>query len=211
MNCYSLFQQLSNTDKDNSLDVNKRLSFNKGRRSMKSLFSLLLIFTFQSFAADNFEVEAKELAADLKKLLMKNLNEKMEKDGNVNAIPFCHVNAVPILKGVAGDRIKKFEFGRTSHKVRNEKNSSQPWAKIYLTEFQGKLKGEVKKDSIIHRLENGKRIYLEPLYVQAQCLICHGDNIAKDVQAQLKELYPHDKATGFKLNEFRGFIWVKEK
>jgi hypothetical protein len=30
------------------------------------------------------------------------------------------------------------------------------------------------------------------------------------VSNKFNELYPNDKATGFKLGEFRGFIWVKE-
>lgn len=28
---------------------------------------------------------------------------------------------------------------------------------------------------------------------------------------KIQKLYPQDKATGFKLNDFRGFVWVKEK
>jgi hypothetical protein len=105
----------------------------------------------------------------------------------------------------------KFEFGRTSHKIRNQANAPQPWADVYLKEFQGTFKGDIKKDFIIHKLENSKRVYLEPLYVQAQCLTCHGETVAPEIKTKLAEIYPQDKATGFKLGEFRGFIWIKEK
>jgi len=173
------------------------------------IFALLLIS--MNALAQNFESEAKSLAYDLKTSLMKNLSEKVAESGAPEAIPFCHLNVKPIAKKAAGNRIDKYEFGRTSHKFRNGFNAPQAWAEIYLKDFSGKLKGDVKKDFIIHKLSDGKRIYIEPLYIQAQCLLCHGENISKQVKMRLDELYPHDKATGFKLNEFRGFIWIKEK
>lgn len=177
---------------------------------MKLFFLLVMLLTTTAHAQD-FETEAKALATDLKMSLMKNLADKIAEAGPVKAITFCHENVKPIAKSAAKDRMDKFEFGRTSHKIRNSNNSPQPWAESYLKEFQGKFKGDIKKDFVIHRLENSKRIYLEPLYVQAQCLVCHGEKIDKDIKNKLDEIYPQDKATGFKLGEFRGFIWIKEK
>lgn len=126
-------------------------------------------------------------------------------------MPFCHFNVIPIARDAAKNRIKKYDFGRTSHKIRNVANSPQPWAVQYLTEFKGKKKREVKKTFIIHKRENSKRVYMEPLYVESKCLICHGENVRGSLKDKIQELYPLDKATGFKLGEFRGFIWVKEK
>lgn len=172
-------------------------------------FFLILIPSI-AFSQD-FEIEAKSLASDLKSSLMKNLSERITKDGIQEAIPFCQLNVKPIAKKAAGDRINKFEFGRTSHKLRNELNSPQSWIGPYLKEFQGRLKSEIKKEFFIHKLPDGKQVYIEPLYVQAQCLLCHGDNISENVKKKIAKLYPNDKAVGFRLNEFRGFIWVKEK
>jgi len=144
---------------------------------MKFIMIVLATVNFAFAQKDNFENEAKTLASDLKISLMKNLSDKISKDGPVEAVPFCHANVKLIAKGAAKDRISKFEFGRTSHKVRNEANSLQPWALKYLKEFEGKKKGEVSQTSIIHRLEDGKRVYMEPLFVEAKCLLCHGNNI----------------------------------
>jgi hypothetical protein len=173
----------------------------------------LFFLTFIPFIAfaQNFEIEAKSLASDLKTSLMKNLSERIAKDGIVEAIPFCQLNVKPIAKKTAGDRIDKFEFGRTSHKLRNDLNSPESWVGPYLKEFNGKLRSEIKRDFLIHKLPDGKRVYIEPLYVQAQCLLCHGDNISENVKNKIQKFYPNDKAVGFRLNEFRGFIWVKEK
>jgi hypothetical protein len=178
---------------------------------MKFILIVLVTVNFAFAQKDNFENEAKALATDLKMSLMKNLSDKISKDGPVEAVPFCHANVKLIAKGVAKDRISKFAFGRTSHKVRNEANGPQPWALKYLEEFEGKKKREVSQTSIIHRLEDGKRVYMEPLFVEAKCLLCHGDNINKDVNDKIQGLYPKDKATGFQLGEFRGFVWVREK
>jgi hypothetical protein len=172
---------------------------------------LLLLISMTSFAfADNFEVEAKKLASDLKILLMKNLSEKIANEGIIAAIPFCHQNVKPIAKLAAKERLNKFEFGRTSHKIRNAQNAPQPWAESYLKDFQGSFQKDGKQ-SLVHKLENGKRIYLEPLYVQVQCLNCHGQTVSADIKEKLSALYPQDQAMGFKLGQFRGFIWVKEK
>ena len=40
------------------------------------------------------------------------------------------------------------------------------------------------------------------------CAACHGTAIAPEVQARLAELYPADKATGFKPGDMRGAILV---
>ena len=178
---------------------------------MKTIFFLILglALCFSAFG-DSFESEAQKLAQDLKVNLVKNLTHKIEKDGVVKAIPFCHENVKPIAKEAAGERVAKFEFGRTSHKVRNQMNRPPVWAESYLKEFQGKLKSDVTKNFLLIEHE-GKRIYLEPLYVEAKCLLCHGEKVSAQVSEKIKSLYPQDQAIGFKQGEFRGFIWVKEK
>ena len=140
---------------------------------MKFILIVLVAANLAFAKDDNFEKEAKALATDLKMSLMKNLSEKIAKDGPVEAVPFCHANVKPISKGAAKDRISKFEFGRTSHKIRNVSNAPQSWAVEYLKEFELKKKGDVKKTSIIHRLDDGKRVYLEPLYVRIPAVSDH--------------------------------------
>ena len=177
---------------------------------LKTLFFILLgLFNSTSGLCDAFETDARKLAADLKFGLVKNLSQKIEQEGLVNAVGFCHENVKALAQSAAGERRQKFEFGRTSHKLRNQSNRPQVWAESYLKEFQGKQKSEIKQSSILFE-HDGKRIYLEPLFVEAKCLLCHGDNIGKQVSDKIKSLYPEDQARGFKLGEFRGFIWVRE-
>lgn len=51
--------------------------------------------------------------------------------------------------------------------------------------------------------------YMRAIPMKEQpCAACHGTAIAPDVQARLAELYPADKATGFKPGDMRGAILV---
>lgn len=174
------------------------------------LVLFIVVFSAKLAFSSSFEDETKVLASDLKTGLAKKLQEKVEKDGLIKAIGFCHLNVKGISKSTAGQRIIKFEFGRTSHKVRNEDNKARAWHEKYLARMIGKKKDQVDSDTFIH-VEKEHKYYLESLYVGPQCLACHGENIAPEVKNEILRLYPSDKATGFKLGEFRGFIWIKQK
>lgn len=41
------------------------------------------------------------------------------------------------------------------------------------------------------------------------CTVCHGTNVAPDLAARIHELYPNDKATGFKPGDMRGAMLIR--
>jgi hypothetical protein len=173
---------------------------------------LILLMSMGILFAQDFQTEAKSLVGDLKSNLVKNLTEKIQKDGVEKAIPFCHENVKPIAKSAAGDRINKYAFGRTSHKIRNPENVAQDFLKDYIKKYQGTFLDQEKLPLEISGVtKDGKKFYAEPLYVGAQCIVCHGEKLSPQVASTIQKLYPNDQATGFKPREFRGFIWVKEK
>ena len=57
-------------------------------------------------------------------------------------------------------------------------------------------------------MPGGRLGYLEPIYLQAMCLQCHGSDLGSGVRERLAELYPEDRATGFAEGDFRGMFWV---
>lgn len=179
------------------------------------LASLILIafLTGSVCYSATFEKEAADLVKDLKLNLLINLKDEMTKNGPISAIPFCHISVSSIAKDAAKDRVSKYEFGRTSHKLRNEKNAPQEWIKEDLKRFEGTFYEKDKEASypVVGKLPNGKKYYAEPLFVNNQCMACHGEKITSELKDKITVFYPNDKATGFKLNEFRGLIWVKEK
>jgi hypothetical protein len=161
--------------------------------------------------ADTFEKDAAALAGRLKKNLMTTVTDKMNKEGAVAAIPFCHEEVKPLAKEAAGADFEKFSFGRTSHKTRNKANRPEPWMKSYLQRFKETRFDPEGTTGLVHTFDNGKRAYVEPLYVMPPCLQCHGESLKPEVKKAITKLYPKDEATGFKLGSFRGLIWVKEK
>jgi nitrate reductase cytochrome c-type subunit len=181
---------------------------------MKIINTLLFICSLSSSVyADDFQIESKKLATDLKQSLTKNLFEKIEKDGAASAVEFCNVNVKPIAKDAAKNLASKYDFGRSSHKIRNSANEPQDWMLPIIESFKTIKfdKNKIETYAKVIKLPNGKRIYAEPLFAQAQCLTCHGEMISAEVHNKINQLYPNDKATGFKLNDFRGMIWIKEK
>ena len=159
--------------------------------------------------AQSFEQNAAALSKDLKQNLVKNLTEKMQKNGAASALEFCHINVSALAKTAAGERLANFEFGRTSHRIRNPNNAPKDWMRPYLEDFKFST-AAIPAKSRVHKFTDGKKAFLEPLYVGPQCLACHAIP-AKDLKNKITKLYPQDQAVGFKLGEFRGMIWVKEK
>jgi hypothetical protein len=174
------------------------------------------LMSFQVFASEvnptnQFEQEAKLITEAIKNNLMSNLQKELKKSGPVKAIRFCHENATDLTNQISSELKQKYNFGRTSHKVRSGLNKPQGWMQDYLTQFKGTLISRPPMDSPIIFEVEGKKTWLKPLYTQPVCLQCHGTNISKLLKDKINLLYPDDQAYGFKLNEFRGFIWVQAK
>ena len=56
---------------------------------------------------------------------------------------------------------------------------------------------------------DARQISLRSVVMQDQpCSVCHGKDIAPDVQAAIDRHYPADMATGFSTGELRGAIMV---
>lgn len=171
---------------------------------MKNLILLFIFFSPTTFALE--VSEAKEILKPFKMELMKTLQGEMKAHGAQSAVKVCNTQAMPITEKHAKSHGKKvLGLGRTSHKLRNEKNQPKEWVKEYLTKFQ---KGELKAPIVV-KLEKGVSGYLEPIKVNGACLKCHGENLAPKVSESLKNLYPQDKATGFKAGDFRGLFWLE--
>lgn len=170
------------------------------------LFNLLLLSIFSFASSADFRNEANELAENLKKSLLSQVQLKMKEGGVKSAIEYCELNALPLTSQLATE---KYNIGRTTTKLRNPKNAPEEWMKSYLAAAE---KTTIKNpyETQVVRLKTGKKAFLSPLYVGAPCLQCHG-TLTEEVSAIIKENYPNDKATGYNPGEFRGFVWVQEK
>jgi hypothetical protein len=176
------------------------------KASRALLLSLLLAATSARAAADS-AAEAKlahgaELLAPFKRELKTTLTEGLA-TGPVEAIGACRLQA-PVIAAThsqAGVRI-----GRTSHRLRNPTNVAPEWVAPILAEYLAEPSTRGPREV---PLSNDRTGYSEPILIQPPCLTCHGESLAPAVAAKIAELYPDDRAVGFRLGDLRGAFWVE--
>jgi len=155
----------------------------------------------------------KEIGEDASKTLLKKLKKELKTamltKGPVGAIETCSKKALPITKEVEKE-IGDVKIKRTSFKYRNPLNRPDKYEAEALKFFEETLKKTGKLPPYYIQRINGEYRYYKPLKVQPVCLVCHGkpEQMNPEVLKKLKELYPEDKALGYKVGDFRGVIRV---
>jgi hypothetical protein len=113
---------------------------------------------------------------------------------------------MPITDSMA--TVYKALIKRVTDKPRNPKNKANAEELQYLENFKKQVAAGVEVKSITVQMGNETEFYY-PIVTNSMCLKCHG-TIGKELEtltlSKIKELYPTDKATGYKENEVRG-IW----
>lgn len=147
--------------------------------------------------------------------LLEVLQGEILKSGHVGAIAVCRDKAPQMAKGLSEQT--GWAIRRVSLKNRNPKAVPDAWEQAVLQDFERRLAaGEdpVKIDKGELVTIDGQKTYryMKALPTQELCLDCHGmnDSLAPGVEAKLKELYPDDKATGYREKQIRGAITVKK-
>jgi hypothetical protein len=174
---------------------------------MTSIF--LFLFNSVSMAGDPTklssmeEVKAIERAhvavSEVKGNFRKALSGAIEKEGTKGAVGFCKVHP---------PKAANMKVGRTSHLLRNPKNSPPQWTESYLAKFSKMKPGDIPKSTIVP-LSDKRLGYIEPIFVEPICLNCHGEKVEASVKKAILENYPEDKALGFKVGDFRGLLWLE--
>lgn len=153
----------------------------------------------------DFYSKAREASTLLIKKLGSNLKNKIKESGEIEALDFCHENAIPLTEDVS-KKFKGLKVSRKSHRPRRESNLMP---EKYVDFFLDK-KGESKRDEFKTVNSDGKRIYMKSLTMMPLCLKCHGSNINSSLLEAIKKKYPNDKAVGYQLGHFRGVIYIEE-
>ena len=159
--------------------------------------------------------EMREVAAAMPPKMIKVLNDEIEKSGFANAISVCREKAPAMAKQTS--EAKNMQIRRVSLRNRSPNAVPDAWERQVLEDFDkradaGESPGtlEVSKEFVV----DGKRMvrYMKALPTQAECLACHGTDkhMNEDALARIRELYPDDKATGFRPGQIRGAITMKK-
>lgn len=192
-----------------------------GRGQFYSLFAAfclaLILLMSGNATAETTEAEranqSRLLVQDFAKTLKGKLVQAIESGGPAAAVDVCHAAAPEIA--AAKSAASGWRVGRTALKLRNPENAPDAWERNVLEAFLAKA-DQGADLSKLERYEtvsqNGKRVfrYMKAIPVGKPCLTCHGPAVKADLVQSIKEHYPDDQATGFKLGELRGAFTITQ-
>ena len=172
------------------------------RNSYHVILISLVLAANALHAQDTELARGAELLAPFKQDLQSALKSGLAK-GPAEAIQVCRVRAPEIAKALSVDGIR---IGRSSHRLRNPDNTAPDWVSPIM---QAYLDDPASREPRAVELADNRWGYAEPIMVQPLCLNCHGFELAADIAAQVSELYPEDRATGFEAGDLRGVFWLE--
>lgn len=146
---------------------------------------------------------AQEALAPFKKSLKKALMAALA-ESPIGAIDVCADQAPLLASEASKDGVR---VGRSSVKRRNPANAPPPWLGPVMNQLS-----HMSQSSAVPKvvdLGSGKRGYAEAIWIDAPCLLCHGEAIAPEVAAKISARYPEDAARGFRVGDFRGVFWAE--
>ena len=160
-------------------------------------------FLVNSACADDApQAQGAELLLPFKQDLKQALLEGMQQ-GPVAAIGACRIEAPKIAATLSQGGVK---LGRSSHRLRNPANAAPDWVTPVLAAYVASDAGWRPE---LVQLPGDRVGYVEPVVAQTMCLTCHGDKLIPDLATKIAELYPEDRATGFREGDLRGVFWVE--
>ena len=161
---------------------------------------------------DDVTAIGKKASSDLVKKLGGNLKKHLKAGGPMDAFDFCSNNAYALTQEVDKAFGKNVMIKRVSLKYRNPANKPLADEKPVLQALHlMNQNGIVLPKEVVQDKGNGVYKYYKPLVINKKaCLHCHGDiNKNKTLFAAIKNIYPSDRATGFKMHDMRGAIVVE--
>ena len=159
--------------------------------------------------------ELSKLSADFMKTLKEVLVKEMQTNGALAAVNVCSDTAQTLTKEYA--KRSGVYLKRISLKNRNPNNYPNEFEAKILNLFEEKHKqGQLKSDEDYTEIItiDGKDYlsYFKPIFIQAECLTCHGfeDQIPDEIKILLDEKYENDKARNYAPGNFRGAVSIRK-
>ena len=145
--------------------------------------------------------------------LQAELKTAMQSGGPVAGVAVCKTRAMEITGQAANAGM---DLSRVSLRNRNPDNAPNSWQTAVLQDFERqKLAGEdvtaLAWSETVDIDGNSEFRFMKAIPTAEVCLKCHGSTLAPGVGKVLSELYPQDKATGYKKGDIRGaFVAVRK-
>lgn len=157
---------------------------------------------------------ARAAAKELGEALKAQLVAALKSGGPVAALSVCNTAAPSIAAAISQQR--SMEVARTALKVRNTANTPDAFETRVLEDFAKKIAAGADPATLEYSetiSENGSSTfrYMKAIPMAAEpCAACHGTDVKPEVKAAVDQLYPQDRATGFKPGELRGAFTIKQ-
>jgi hypothetical protein len=180
------------------------------RHSLILLAAVGLTACSNSPSEVDLEVEARSLVETFVREQKATLNEAVEA-GPFFAVEVCSERAPEIAKQLSAS--SGWDVRRISLKPRNAENAiPDDWARSMLEDFEKRNEQGNDADTLVHaETVDGEFRFLAAQPVESICLLCHGTDIAPEIQSKLNKLYPDDRATGFKMGDLRGAFYLRKQ
>lgn len=163
-------------------------------------------------APDPELARAQAAMQDLGQRLRGALRERMQSEGPIGAVGFCHDEAPGIADAVS--RQHGLALGRTALRVRSPANAPSDWQRSVLEDFQARFEAGTPVAELVYVQRDGLPAgvalrVMRGIPVEAPCELCHGRAIAEPVAQAIAANYPGDQATGFASGDLRGAFWAE--
>jgi len=181
---------------------------------LSGFFLLSLFFTACEKEANHHLLESRalelgtQISDSTQKMLAGNLKKAIAAGGVFHAIEYCNTEAMPITRKMEekyGVKIK-----RSSLKVRNPQDRPDENERSLLLHFDSLATAGAPMTPAVRWLDDDHLLYARPIMLnKGLCLSCHGEvgsAVSDSLYAFIRSKYPEDRATGYKLNDFRG-MW----
>lgn len=148
----------------------------------------------------------KTILAETFSLLSTNLQMALLQGGVTNALPFCSLAASPLTASMGSKH--GVVIRRVTLKPRNPTGRADQAEATILERFDAALTGTNPPQPFVTNFTATTATVFAPIVLNNElCLKCHGEP-DKDISpaniAVIRQLYPQDEATGFKLGQLRG-------
>ena len=163
-------------------------------------------------AAESTEQAAAQAAiAAFAGALKAELTTAMQAGGPLNAIEVCNARAPAIAAAVSLEQ--GMSVSRVSLRNRNPENAPNEWQSAVLREFETRRAAGENPEALSWQewadADGGQEFrFMKAIPTAPLCLACHGEALAAPVADRIGELYPADKATGFREGDIRGAFVV---
>jgi hypothetical protein len=171
-----------------------------------TLASTLLIAS--PLTHEQVSLKGNQLSSALFQKLGGELKSQMQTNGAMSALHFCSQNALTLTEQLAKE--SKTSIKRVSIKNRNPVNNANKYEIALLNEWDKRAKNaQALPEQKLVTVSDSTVMYYKPIIINNEaCLKCHG-NVEGELAKAIKDAYPEDKATGYKMGDLRGMIAIE--